>query len=209
MSRGDSRRDTERERVLASTTGAPTRVTRSVLAAQQVALTNARTNELTQIEGDNDWKTLCVQTRCADKAAKKTRAKLREFATLLGRWKGAPTTSEKKSKRRYRTGLNMFRWNGASSLVGGEGAAGQDVRGPSSRPAAGSSAAPRSRRTKRQATSQRPPDKDVGRTSKVSRSTRLSETSGASTSKRRGASPSNGTRGKRPRKQTTPVQAPE
>ena len=215
VKRGFEERYRERERVKASTTGAPTRVTRSVLAAQQVALTNARTNELTQIEGDNDWKTLCVETRCADKAAKKTRAELREFATLLGRWKGAPTTSEKKSKRRYRTGLNMFRWNGASSLVGGEGAAGQDVRGTSSRPAsgssaaAGSSAAPRSRRTKRQATSQRPPDKGVGRTSKASRSTRLSETSGASTSKRRGASPSNGTGGKRPRKQKTPVQAPE
>lgn len=195
-----------RKRVLASPTGdAPTRVTRGVRAAQQ----DARTKELTQIEGDNDWETLCMETKCADKAAKKTRAKLQEFATSLGRWKGPPTTSEKKSKRRYRTGLNMFRWNGASSLVGDEGAAGQDVRGPSSPPAAGSSAAPRSRRTKRLATSQGLPDKDVGRTSKASRSTRRSGQSGASTSKRPGASPSGGTRGKRPRKQRTPVQAPE
>ena len=199
-------RDRYRKRVLASPTGdAPTRVTRSVLARQQVA----RTNELTQIKVDNDWKRLCKETICADEAAKKTRAELLEFATSLGRWKGAPKTSEKKSKRRYRTGLNMFRWNGASSLVGDEGAAGQDVRRPSGRPAAGSSAAPRPRRTKRPATIQAPPDKDVGRTSKASRSTRLSEQSGASTSKRPGASPSNGTRGKRPRKQRTPVQAPE
>ena len=195
-----------RKRVLASPTGdAPTRVTRSVLKAQQVA----RTNELTQIKGDNDWERLCMETKCADEAAKNTRAKLQEFATLLGRWKGPPTTSEKKSKRRYRTGLNMFRWNGASSLVGDEGAAGQDVRGPLSRPAAGSPAAPRSRRSKRLATSQAPLDKDVARTSKAPRSTGRSEQSDASTSKRLGASPSNGTRGKRPRKQRTPVQAPE
>jgi len=201
------------ERVLASPTGAPTRVTRSFLAAQQVARTNARTNartkELTQIEGDKDWKTLCMKTKCADEAAKNTRAKLQEFATLLGRCKGPPKTSEKKSKRRYRTGLNMFRWNGASSLVGDEGAADQDVRGPSGPPAAGPPAASRPRRSKRLATSQGLPDKDGGRSIKAPRSTGRSEQSGASNSKRRGASTSGGTRAKQPRKQRTPVQARE
>jgi hypothetical protein len=196
-----------RKRVPASPTGdAPTRVTRGVLERQQVA----RTKELNQIKDDNDWKTLCMKTKCADEAAKNTRAKLQEFATLLGRCKGPPKTSEKKSKRRYRTGLNMFRWNGASSLVGDEGAADQDVRGPSGPPAAGPPAASRPRRSKRLATSQGLPDKDGGRSIKAPRSTGRSEQqSGASTSKRSGASTSGGTPAKRPRKQRTPVQARE